>query len=1522
MLKRKFIIPFLLSWAFAQMPSNWTVNPADYEHFMTMTSVMTINLQEVPDTNNVIAAFHGSEVRGISSRQIINERTYHFIQVYGNTGDGEITFQAYDGGHMDTVLIVTDTLNFVPGQSYGDPQDPHIFVAINNSMPPVAVVTAPESAREGRLITVDGYGSWCSLGGALTYEWRADPGIVLDSTNVASTSFTAPLFDRDTVLAVFLEVTNPVTTSKPDTALIYIFNNLAPIANAGDSMWVFPGTSVQLNGSESFDPEEDDISYLWSAPTDISLSSDTIAKPTFTAPQITEDRFLNFVLTASDYELASILDTVTVVVSNNSPPVISMVYPTEVLEGDSVFLDGSGTTDPQGDEITYFWRFSSMIALSDTSTHSASFMVPAIDADTTFQIIFGAYDGQYGAVDTLQILAKNNTPPMANAGLDFTLREGKRAELNAYFTVDPDSRPMEYFWRSLSEIILPDTLGEIVYFDAPAISVPLADYAFELRAFDGVDSSLDTINVTIINNMKPVANAGKDVYIKPNTAGTLNGSKSTDMEMDSLSFHWSSPTSIVLSDSTVISPTFTSPNWTSDTSVVITLTVSDYFEKSAIDTVEIFVMGNLPPIANAGPNQMVKPGALVTLDGSRSYDPEGMFFNYSWTTGSGIVLSDSTEVQPYFTAPNYGVDSILTFSLVVNDGEKMSLLDQVDISVFSNFPPIANAGNDTTTIEGRTVILDGSQSFDPEGESLSFLWRVLSGRIMSTANPNTNASPLINIEIISDSTSSTVEVRAPYVVDREIFLIELEVSESEKIARDTVMVMVTNNRIPIAHAGDDIEMKEGQTVYLDGNQSIDPDGTSLTYDWITPVGISLNNPAIATPNFTAPQVTADTSFMFLLRVSDGDFWSKKDTMFVNVMDNEAPIANAGLDRIAISGSVIQLDGSQSSDMDGDPLRFSWTGPENVYLSNPSTQVPEFVAPIVSSAFILEFTLIVSDGGASSFPDTVQVTVEPVQDAVDVAGPGSTPVTAGSGIDIIVTAPAEVNIQSSNLFFAQGGDDSLTVVAMTQASSATNHGNSFASQSSIFNGTIPADKVSDRGLIYKVELTDHMGAVHKIDQENITIKFPDGALSTSMDGSGYPSGIASEKWKMISFPGDLSSANLKFILELGGMDPEKYDIKWKLWEWAGDEWINPFDIQPGKGYWFQHRYDDTKHLILNEGMSQDLFGFDLKLAPGWNLVSSPYTFPVTVDLDLSNLIGPYEYKNLADGWADDFPKVWVPFKSYGIYNTSETSVSVPIRPLESHGNMQSKMRTKALPPDSWSVDLNLNVNGRIEKNNIFGSALSATDGIDVFDHPEPPDIQKRSTFSFTDEQGNITTRNFKAMTGGQKWDAVLTFVNGESQGTLTSTVNHPLPKGWSSVLINKNENKVYYLDGKSIPVSSNQGEVSFIILAGDKDFISQAVSEYEMSIPTEFSLSQNFPNPFNPTTQIQYDVAVQGQVKILVYDIMGRHIRTLVNQHEIPGKYSILWNGTDEFGSKVATGMYFYQFTSPGVVKTKKMVFLK
>ncbi|MCH7962944.1 MAG: MBL fold metallo-hydrolase [Bacteroidetes bacterium] len=94
------------------------------------------------------------------------------------------------------------------------------------------------------------------------------------------------------------------------------------------------------------------------------------------------------------------------------------------------------------------------------------------------------------------------------------------------------------------------------------------------------------------------------------------------------------------------------------------------------------------------------------------------------------------------------------------------------------------------------------------------------------------------------------------------------------------------------------------------------------------------------------------------------------------------------------------------------------------------------------------------------------------------------------------------------------------------------------------------------------------------------------------------------------------------------------------------------------------------------------------------------------------------------------------------------------------------------------------------------------------------------------------------------------------------------------------------------------------------------------IPENFSLAQNYPNPFNPGTTIEYSLAHASSVVLKIYDVLGNKIRTLVNASQIAGRKTVAWNGRDDKGERVKSGIYFYELAAENTVQVKKMILIK
>jgi hypothetical protein len=257
------------------------------------------------------------------------------------------------------------------------------------------------------------------------------------------------------------------------------------------------------------------------------------------------------------------------------------------------------------------------------------------------------------------------------------------------------------------------------------------------------------------DNSAPAALAGADREVTAGETVTLDASESVDLESSasSLRFSWEqvSGTSVTLDNPNTARAQFDAPSVDANTVLQFSVTVTDSGALSDTDTVAITVLP-LGPTADAGADQQVSAGALVTLDGSGS---SGTGVTLEWTEigGSTVALSSTSTEKPVFTAPSVAQATVVTFQLVVADGNGLQDSDTVDITILPSEAGAAqaSAGADQQITEGTLVTLDATAS---TGSSLTYSWAQISGTAVTlssitTAQPVFIAHDVTNPETLS-----------------------------------------------------------------------------------------------------------------------------------------------------------------------------------------------------------------------------------------------------------------------------------------------------------------------------------------------------------------------------------------------------------------------------------------------------------------------------------------------------------------------------------------------------------------------------------------------------------------------------------------------------------------------------------------------------------------------------------------------------------------------------------------------------
>ena len=893
-----------------------------------------------------------------------------------------------------------------------------VSVSEATNTPPVASATATPSTLvlnpgQTKTTQLDGSSSVDADGTIVSFSWSLSSGPVGGAViNSPNNETTLASFSEAGSYVLKLTVTDDKGASDFTTVTVSVSEatNTPPVASAGSDQTVNEGSLVTLDGSASSDLEGSTLTYLWTAPTGILLSSATAANPTFTAPTVLADTEILFKLVVNDGTSNSIADEVIITVKNvNTLPVANAGSDQTVNEGDLVILNGSESNDPD-ESMEFNWTTPGNVEINQPITIKVLVSGPSYTSTTNHDFTLSLYDGSPAATPGNNSFKFNWTVP---AGVTFSsstvsvisiIPPDNITQSNYTFALkvsdgsdatDPTHNGMTYFTIAPTGFTMSPTTVVELSVDAPEpTTLTSQNFSMEIGVGTPAPGVIFMSNHWTIPSGITLGKSLKSYLTILSPDGVtrtdydfslliLNGSTSPS----GITYKWTAPPGITLSSTTVRNPTFFAPEVNTDTEFKFQLVVNDGVDDSAPDEVIVKVLQvNKAPVANAGNNQTVNENTTVTLNGSGSNDPDGDALTYQWTAPSGIVLSSHTDESPTFMAPEVSTDTQFSFSLVVNDGKVDSPADQVLVTVKQvNKAPVANAGTNQSVNEGETVTLDGSGSTDPDGTTLSYQWTAPSGIILSS-------------ETVDKPTFTAPEVST----DTE-FTFTLTVSDGILDSSAEVKVIILQvNKAPATNAGTNQSVNEGALVMLDGSASSDPDGDALTYQWTAPSGITLNSDTDAQPTFTAPEVAADTDFTISLLVSDGTLDSSADVTITVKQVNKAPVANAGTDQEVGKNETVMLDGSGSSDADNDVLTYQWTAPTGITLSSDTDAKPTFTSPVVTTDTELIFTLVVNDGTENSMPDQVIVKVTHVNE---------TPV-ANAGNDQTVEENSTVSLDGS------------------------------------------------------------------------------------------------------------------------------------------------------------------------------------------------------------------------------------------------------------------------------------------------------------------------------------------------------------------------------------------------------------------------------------------------------------------------------------------------------------------------------
>lgn len=475
---------------------------------------------------------------------------------------------------------------------------------------------------------------------------------------------------------------------------------------------------VSLDANCSTDFDGDALSYTWDLGNGNTATGITVSE-TYTTPGI-----YTISLTADDGNGGTNTTTINITVIDNTPQPPTAVATANPTSGNTplvVNFDGSGSTDPNGDNLTYSWDFGDgNIATGITVTHTYT-VIGTYTATLTVSDGNGESDNT-----TINITVSDNTPQVPTACFTTNQTSGNTplvVNFNAACSSDPNGDNLTYAWNfgdgSNSTNISPSHTF-----------TSLGTFVVTLTVNDGNgNTDSENITITVQNNSGGNNPPTADIITNPSSGiaplvVNFSGANSVDPENDPLNFFWD------FGDGGTGTGMNTSYTYTTPGTYSVNMTVDDGNGGIATANTTIIVQsssGNQIPTATilANPTSGISP-LLVNFNGANSNDPDGDNLIYSWNFGDGGTGSGALISHTYNNPGNYSA------TLTVNDGNGGVSSSSVTIIVQgTSSNQIPNASINATPTSGNsplTVSFDGSNSSDPDGDNLTYAWNFGDGQ--------------------------------------------------------------------------------------------------------------------------------------------------------------------------------------------------------------------------------------------------------------------------------------------------------------------------------------------------------------------------------------------------------------------------------------------------------------------------------------------------------------------------------------------------------------------------------------------------------------------------------------------------------------------------------------------------------------------------------------------------------------------------------------------------------------------------
>jgi hypothetical protein len=441
----------------------------------------------------------------------------------------------------------------------------------------------------------------------------------------------------------------------------------------------------------------------------------------------------------------------------------------------------------------------------------------------------------------------------------------------------------------------------------------------------------------------------------------------------------------------------------------------------------------------------------------------------------------------------------------------------------------------------------------------------------------------------------------------------------------------------------------------------------------------------------------------------------------------------------------------------------------------------------------------------------------------------------------------------------------------------------------------------------------------------------------------PEVTRAKTYQMISIPLMMTNGSAEWALGpvLGAYDK----ALWRLFRYQNEKYVEygggiaPFS--PGRGFWLITR--ESVRLYAGPGRSAIANtpegDFKITLQPGWNIIGVPFDFPVAwsqVDLGGKNVEPPVAF----DGMAFRYNQTTLePWHGYAVKNPEPTAVDLRIPPIRTGKSSPSKemgSRKTTAPPGGWTMNIKVCRGGSEDVENALGWLPEAREAWDAHERSEAPPIGDFVALYFDHRDwerypGRYTT-DFRP-SGMEKY--VWNFVVGTNAPSEEATLHweKSLPAGMAGVLIDRTREVCvdmaqtdayrFSFGAQDMVGEESESRRAFRLIVGTSGFVAEERAGASKK-PDAFRLAQNVPNPFNPRTTIRFEApgASGGAVELAVFDLLGQRVRTLVSGPLEAESYELMWDGTDEMGRDVSSGVYVARLKGEGFVGVRKMVLIR